>query len=149
MFAESIWIIFRLMDPSSTKLKQFRFISGATPARRFDLPPVDGEVDVVLFWCRGRLPEEGPEEGDAHGGAPYLGCRRPRLTLRIHPRWRSLSVAHGYWSSDVNNSNDISNPNLLYRYVLFCLMYFNFTHHHFGNISTTWKQFNFTKAYLR
>ena len=107
------------MDPSSTKLKLFRFISGATPARRLDLPPVDGEVYLVLFWCRGRLPEEGPEEWDAHGGAPYLGCRSTRLTLRIRPWGCSISVAHGYWSSDVKISNDICNPNLLFRYVLF------------------------------
>ena len=115
------------MDPTSVKLKLFRFISGATPARRFDLPPVDGEVDVVLFWCRGRLPEEGPEERDAHGGAPYLGCRSTRLTLRIRPWGCSISVAHGYWSSNVKISNDIYNPDLLYRNVLFCLMYFNST----------------------
>ena len=34
---------------------------------------------MVLFWCRGRLPEEGPEERDAHGGAPTWGVAVPAL----------------------------------------------------------------------
>ena len=99
------------------------------------------------FGVGGRLPEEWPEERDAHSGAPYLGCRRARLTLRTHPRWRSLSVAHCYWSSNVKISNDISNPNLLYRSVLLCLMYFNSTSSFWLYLSNI-KQFHFTKTYF-
>ena len=32
---------------------------------------VHGEISVTLPHHRGLLPEEGPEEGDAEGGAPW------------------------------------------------------------------------------
>ena len=51
-------------------------------------------VHVVLFWCRGRLPKEGPEERDAHGGTHQgtVGVGRPgggRLPGRVR-----IAVTH-------------------------------------------------------
>ena len=49
---------------------------------------------MVLFWCRGRLPKEGPEEWDAHGGAHQgtVGVGRPGG--RRLPGWAHIAVTH-------------------------------------------------------
>ena len=49
---------------------------------------------MVLFWCRGRLSKEGPEERDAHGGAHQGTVGVGRTGGRRLPRRALIAVAH-------------------------------------------------------